>query len=148
MTHPRPDGTVAALAVRHALEDAGVGPEDVDYVNAHGTGTPFNDRSEAAALYAALGPKAREVPVSSTKSMVGHLLGGAGAVEGILTALALQEQWLPPNVNYETPDPDCDLRIVRRAERARRLTVALSNSFGFGGANAALAFRDVGRCRP
>jgi 3-oxoacyl-[acyl-carrier-protein] synthase II len=148
MTRPGPDGTVAALAVQHALEDAGIGPEEVGYVNAHGTGTPFNDRSEAAALRAALGPRTQAVPVSSTKSMVGHLLGGAGAVEGILTALALQERWLPPNVNYETPDPDCDLRIVRRAEPAEGLTVALSNSFGFGGANAALAFRVVGDGRP
>jgi len=148
MTRPEPDGIGAALAVRYALEDAGVGPEDVDYVNAHGTGTPFNDRSEAAALYAALGSRAREVPVSSTKSMVGHLLGGAGAVEGILTVLALKAQWLPPNLNFETPDPDCDLRIVRRAEQAEGLTVALSNSFGFGGANASLLFRRVGRGHP
>jgi 3-oxoacyl-[acyl-carrier-protein] synthase II len=148
MTRPGPDGKMAALAVRHALEDAGIGPEEVDYVNAHGTGTPFNDLSETAALHAALGSRAREIPVSSTKSMIGHLLGGAGAVEGILTALALRENWLPPNVNYETPDPDCDLRIVQRAERVDRLTVALSNSFGFGGANATLAFRRVGSDRP
>jgi 3-oxoacyl-[acyl-carrier-protein] synthase II len=143
MTRPDPDGKVAALAVHRTLADAGITPEVVDYVNAHGTGTPFNDASEAAALLAVLGSRAREVFVSSTKSMIGHLLGGAGAVEGILTVLALREQWLPPNVNYETPDPACDLRIVRRAERADRLTVALSNSFGFGGANATLAFRAV-----
>jgi 3-oxoacyl-[acyl-carrier-protein] synthase II len=148
MTRPEPDGKGAALAVRRALADAGIGPEDVDYVNAHGTGTPFNDRSETSALYAALGARAREIPVSSTKSMVGHLLGGAGAVEGVLTALALKEQWLPPNLNYETPDPDCDLRIVRRAEPAEGLTAALSNSFGFGGANATLVFRGVGRGHP
>jgi 3-oxoacyl-[acyl-carrier-protein] synthase II len=143
MTHPDPDGKVAAVAVRCALEDAGIEPGDVDYVNAHGTGTPFNDVSETSALIAALGAKGREVPVSSTKSMIGHLLGGAGAVEGILTVLALQENWLPPNINYETPDPDCDLRIIRHAERPKRLRVALSNSFGFGGSNATLVFRGV-----
>jgi 3-oxoacyl-[acyl-carrier-protein] synthase II len=144
MTRPDPDGKIAALAVHRALEDAGITPEAVDYVNAHGTGTPFNDASEAAALLAVLGSRAAKVSVSSTKSMIGHLLGGAGAVEGILTVLALKEQWLPPNVNYETLDPACDLRIVRRAERADRMTVALSNSFGFGGANATLAFRAAG----
>lgn len=143
MTHPDPDGKVAAVAVRRALEDARIESEDVDYVNAHGTGTPFNDVSETAALVAALGPRGREIPVSSTKSMIGHLLGGAGAVEGILTVLALKEHWLPPNVNYETPDPDCDLRIIRRAERSKRMRVALSNSFGFGGANATLVLRGV-----
>ena len=144
MTRPDSDGKVAALAVRGALEDAGIEPEDVDYVNAHGTGTPFNDASETAALVAALGSRAREVPVSSTKSMIGHLLGGAGAVEGIHTVLALAENWLPPNVNYETPDPDCRLRIVQGAERPARMRVAISNSFGFGGANATLAFRGAG----
>jgi 3-oxoacyl-[acyl-carrier-protein] synthase II len=144
MTRPGPDGTGAALALRHALADAGIGPQAVDYVNAHGTGTPFNDRSEAVALGTALGSRAREIPVSSIKSMLGHLLGGAGAVEAILTVLALEEQWLPPNLNYVTPDPDCDLQIVRRAEQAQGLTVALSNSFGFGGANATLVFRSAG----
>jgi len=144
LTRPDPDGKAAALAIQGALEDAGLEPGDVDYVNAHGTGTPFNDASETAALVAALGPRAREVPVSSTKSMIGHLLGGAGAVEGIFTVLALKEYWLPPNMNYETPDPVCRLRIVRNAERPVRMKVALSNSFGFGGANATLAFRCVG----
>jgi 3-oxoacyl-[acyl-carrier-protein] synthase II len=148
MTRPEPEGKGAALAIRHALMDAGVGPEDVDYVNAHGTGTPFNDRAEATALCSALGPRGREIPVSSTKSMLGHLLGGAGAVEAILTALAIEEQRLPPNLNYETPDPDCDLRIVRHTERAQGLTVALSNSFGFGGANATLVLGAVGRDHP
>ena len=141
MTRPDPDGRVAALAIRRALTDAEIESEAVDYVNAHGTGTPFNDAAEAAALMAALGSRAARVPVSSTKSMIGHLLGGAGAVEGILTVLALKERWLPPNVNYETPDPDCGLRIIRKAEQAECMRVALSNSFGFGGANATLAFR-------
>lgn len=144
MTRPEPAGKSAAAALRQALQDAGVAPEDVDYVNAHGTGTPFNDAAETAALLTALGPRAREIPVSSSKSMVGHLLGGAGAVEGILTVLALRDGWLPPNVNYETPDPECGLRIVQTATRAERLRVAISNSFGFGGANAVLVFRAVG----
>jgi 3-oxoacyl-[acyl-carrier-protein] synthase II len=144
MTRPEPGGTTAALAVRRALEDAGVAPEAVDYVNAHGTGTPFNDLAETAALVAALGSRARAVPVSSTKSMIGHLLGGAGAVEAIVTVLALGGGTLPPNINYETPDPACGLRIIRRAERPDRLHVALSNSFGFGGANATLVFRSPG----
>lgn len=143
MTRPEPEGTSAAAALRHALRDAGVGAEDVDYVNAHGTGTPFNDAAERTALVAALGSRARDIPVSSSKSMIGHLLGGAGAVEAILTVLALATGWLPPNVNYETPDPQCDLRIVRTAMRAQRVRVALSNSFGFGGANAVLVFRAV-----
>jgi 3-oxoacyl-[acyl-carrier-protein] synthase II len=144
MTRPEPEGRWAAEALVQALGDAGLGPPEVDYVNAHGTGTPFNDAAEAAALGTALGPRARHVPVSSSKSAIGHLLGGAGAVEGILTALALREGWLPPNVNFETPDPQCDLTIVRAAARPERLRFALSNSFGFGGANAVLAFRSVG----
>ncbi len=144
MTRPDPEGKMAALSVRRALEDAGISSEAVDYVNAHGTGTPFNDASETVALWTALGPHACDVPVSSCKSMIGHLLGGAGAVEGILTVLALAEGWLPPNLNYETPDPACALRIIRTATRPQRLRVALSNSFGFGGANATLVFRTAG----
>lgn len=141
MTRPDPNGRMAALALCGALDDAGIDPGDVDYINAHGTGTPLNDASETAALVAALKARAQEVPVSSTKSMIGHLLGGAGAVEGIFTLLVLREKWLLPNVNYETPDPVCRLRVVRAAEPARHMNVALSNSFGFGGANATLAFR-------
>jgi 3-oxoacyl-[acyl-carrier-protein] synthase II len=141
MTRPDPTGKSAALAVHRALRDAGVVPAEIDYVNAHGTGTPFNDAAETAALVAALDSRAPEIPVSSSKSMFGHLLGAAGAVEGILTVLALRDGWLPPNVHYQTPDPACGLNIVRRATRAARLRVALSNSFGFGGANATLVFR-------
>ena len=143
MTRPDPEGRPAARAIHAAIRDAGIDAEDVDYVNAHGTGTPFNDRSETAALVAALGEAAYTIPVSSTKGMIGHLLGGAGAAEAILTVLALKEAWLPPNANFQTPDPDCGLRIVRQAERPTRLRYALSNSFGFGGANATLAFRSV-----
>ncbi len=127
--------------MRSALADAGVGPDAVGYVNAHGTGTPFNDTMEAAAIQAIFGGRGGQVPVSSTKPMIGHLLGGAGAVEGIITALALREKRLPPNLNYETPDPACGLRIVRVSERAPFLDVAMSNSFGFGGSNATLVFR-------
>ena len=143
MTRPEPEGCMAALAIQAAVRDAGISAAEVDYVNAHGTGTPFNDRSETAALVAAMGERAYTIPVSSTKAMIGHLLGGAGAAEAILTVLALREAWLPPNANYQTPDPDCALRIVRQAERPTRMRYALSNSFGFGGANATLAFRSV-----
>jgi 3-oxoacyl-[acyl-carrier-protein] synthase II len=143
MTRPEPEGRMAALAIQAAIRDAGISAAEVDYVNAHGTGTPFNDRSETAALVAAMGERAYTIPVSSTKAMIGHLLGGAGAAEAILTVLALREAWLPPNANYQTPDPDCALRIVRQAERPTRMQYALSNSFGFGGANATLAFRSV-----
>jgi 3-oxoacyl-[acyl-carrier-protein] synthase II len=143
MTRPEPEGRMAALAIQAAIRDAGISAAEVDYVNAHGTGTPFNDRSETAALVAAMGERAYTIPVSSTKAMIGHLLGGAGAAEAILTVLALREAWLPPNANYQTPDPDCALRIVRQAERPTRMRYALSNSFGFGGANATLAFRSV-----
>jgi 3-oxoacyl-[acyl-carrier-protein] synthase II len=143
MTRPEPEGRMAALAIQAAIRDAGISAAEVDYVNAHGTGTPFNDRSETAALVAAMGERAYTIPVSSTKAMIGHLLGGAGAAEAILTVLALREAWLPPNANYQTPDPDCALRIVRQAEQPTRMQYALSNSFGFGGANATLAFRSV-----
>jgi 3-oxoacyl-[acyl-carrier-protein] synthase II len=140
MTRPDPRGAAAALAIRRALEDAGVEAREVGYVNAHGTGTPFNDASETAALLSALGAWASEIAVSSTKPLMGHLLGAAGAAEAILTVLALKDGRLPPSLNYETPDPACPLRILRTAEPADA-RVALSNSFGFGGANATLALR-------
>lgn len=141
MTRPDPDGTGAISSMRSALADAGVEPDAVGYVNAHGTGTPFNDAMEAAAILDLFGKRGEHVPVSSTKSMIGHLLGGAGAVEGIITALAVREKRLPPNLNYRTPDPACGLRIVQVSERAPCLDVAISNSFGFGGSNATLVFR-------
>jgi len=141
MTRPDPEAAGAISAMRSALADAGVEPDAVGYVNAHGTGTPFNDAMEASAILALFGERGGRVPVSSIKPMIGHLLGGAGAVEGIITALALQEKRLPPNLNYRAPDPACALRIVRVSERAPSLDVAMSNSFGFGGTNAALVFR-------
>jgi 3-oxoacyl-[acyl-carrier-protein] synthase II len=140
MTRPDPRGGAAALAIRRALEDAGVGAEAVDYVNAHGTGTPFNDAAEAEALLGALGERARHVPVSSTKPAIGHLLGAAGAAEAVVTLLALRDGVLPPSLHYETPDPACPLSVLRTAERADA-RIGLSNSFGFGGANATLALR-------
>jgi 3-oxoacyl-[acyl-carrier-protein] synthase II len=145
MTRPDPEGRGAAMAMRRALEDAGADPAEVGYINAHGTGTPFNDAMESAAIRSGMGAMGVRVPVSSTKSMVGHLLGGAGAVEAILTVMALSHRRIPPNVNCPNPDPACGLRIVTAVEDAPSLEVALSNSFGFGGANAALLFRAAGR---
>jgi 3-oxoacyl-[acyl-carrier-protein] synthase II len=143
ITQPDPAGTGAALAIRTALRDAGEEPEAVGYVNAHGTSTPLNDAAETAAIKAALGEDVGgRVPVSSTKSMTGHLLGAAGAVEAAATALAISHGVLPPTIHYRTPDPDCDLDCVpNEARRVEGLTLALSNSFGFGGQNAVLALR-------
>ncbi|MEV4419421.1 beta-ketoacyl-[acyl-carrier-protein] synthase family protein [Patulibacter sp. NPDC049589] len=146
LTAPEPDGTWAALAMRRALEDAGVAPEDVDYVNAHGTSTALNDAAEARALGIALGARASTVPVSSTKSTIGHLLGAGGAVEAIATLLALGAGVAPPNLGWADADPAIDLRIVTGgplplpAPAGRPLT-ALSNSFGFGGHNAVLCMQ-------
>lgn len=141
MTRPDPEARGAESALRRALDSAGIGPESVDYINAHGTGTRSNDPAEAKAIRRVLGPAAERVPVSSTKPMIGHLLGGAGAVEAILTVLALREKTIPPNLHYETPDPEVGLSISAAATPAARMEVALSNSFGFGGANATLALR-------
>ena len=124
-----------------ALEDAGVEPETVGYINAHGTSTPYNDRTETAAIKRVFGDHARKLAVSSTKSMIGHLLGAAGGVEAIATVLAVYHGLLPPTVNYETPDPECDLDCVPNQARKAEVGVALSNGFGFGGTNATLAFR-------
>ena len=115
-----------------ALADAGASPEEVDYINAHGTSTPLNDASETAAIHTVFGPHAQKLMVSSTKSMAGHLLGAAGAVEAIFTALALQEGFVPPTIGYQVPDPACDLDIVPNEGRAAALKLALSNSLGFG----------------
>jgi len=144
MTRPDPEGRGAAAAMECALRDAEVEPGAVGYINAHGTGTGFNDAMESAAILSVMGPEGPRVPVSSTKSMIGHLLGGAGAVEAILTLLALRDLRLPPNIHYAHPDPACALRIVTAAEDAPSLAVAVSNSFGFGGSNATLVFRGPG----
>jgi 3-oxoacyl-[acyl-carrier-protein] synthase II len=142
ITQPEPSGTGAAIAIRACLRDAGASPEDIGYINAHGTSTPLNDAAETAAIKAALGEEAaHRIPVSSTKSMTGHLTGAAGALEAGATLLAVHDGLLPPTIHYETPDPDCDLDPVPNEARKADVDLALSNSFGFGGQNAVLAFR-------
>jgi len=141
MTAPDPEGDGAARAMAGALADAGIAPGDVGYINAHGTSTPYNDKFETIAIKRVFGDHARKVAVSSTKSMTGHLLGAAGGIEAIATVLALHHGTLPPTMNYETPDPDCDLDYVPNQARKQDVELALSNAFGFGGTNATLAFR-------
>jgi 3-oxoacyl-[acyl-carrier-protein] synthase II len=141
MTAPAPGGEGAARAMRAALDDGSVDPESVGYINAHGTSTPLNDKYETAAIKSVFGDHARKLAVSSTKSMVGHLLGAAGGVELIFTALALGKSVIPPTINYETPDPECDLDYTPNEPRETRTEYALTNSFGFGGHNAVLALR-------
>ena len=141
MTAPDPDGDGAMRAMAGALRDGGLRPEDVGYINAHGTSTPYNDKTETLAIKQVFGEHARRLAVSSTKSMTGHLLGAAGGIEAIVTVLALQHGLLPPTINYETPDPECDLDYVPNAARKAEVDAALSNGFGFGGTNATLAFR-------
>ena len=138
VTQPDPDGAGAAAAMRAAMADARVEPLDVDYVNAHGTSTPYNDRVETIAIKQALGNEAKRVPVTSTKSQTGHLLGAAGAVEAAATAMILRRGVIPRTINLETPDPDCDLDYVADEPREQSVRVAISNSFGFGGQNACL----------
>jgi 3-oxoacyl-[acyl-carrier-protein] synthase II len=140
-TLPSPGGVGAAEAIRLALADGRIAPEQVDYVNAHGTSTPANDANETAAIKSALGPHAYAIPVSSTKSMTGHLLGGSGGIEAVAAVLAMEHGLVPPTINYQNPDPACDLDVVPNQARERTLDVVLSNSFGFGGHNVCLAFR-------
>jgi 3-oxoacyl-[acyl-carrier-protein] synthase II len=148
LTAPDPEGRGAADAIRLALRDAGLMPDDVDYVNAHGTSTPLNDRAETNALKSALGEHAERVPVSSTKSAIGHLLGASGAVEAVATVLAMRERVAPPTLGYEQPDEGMDLDYVPGRARPLRerlkSAIALSNSFGFGGHNAVLCLGAVG----
>jgi 3-oxoacyl-[acyl-carrier-protein] synthase II len=141
LTQPAPEGTGAAECMALALADAGVPPGEVGYVNAHGTGTPFNDAAETMAVKRVFGAHARRLAISSTKSMTGHLLGAAGTIEAAYTVLALARGVLPPTINLEEPDPACDLDYVPGAARAVPVETALSNSFGFGGTNAVLVFR-------
>ncbi|HNR99502.1 MAG TPA: beta-ketoacyl-ACP synthase II [Planctomycetota bacterium] len=143
ITAPLPDGTMAAACMRDAVQSAGIRLEDVDYINAHGTSTDFNDSGETKAIKAVFGPHAYKLAVSSTKSQIGHLLGASGAVEAVATALAIKHQIAPPTINYVTPDPECDLDYVPNKARPMPIRHALSNSFGFGGHNATLAFRRV-----
>jgi 3-oxoacyl-[acyl-carrier-protein] synthase II len=141
ITAPAPGGRGAVRAMHAALRNAGFQPGEIDYVNAHGTSTDANDKNETLALKEVLGDGAYRVPVSSTKSMTGHLLGAAGAVEAIACALALRDGVLPPTINYEVPDPDCDLDYVPNTARRQHIRTAMSNSFGFGGHNATLILR-------
>jgi 3-oxoacyl-[acyl-carrier-protein] synthase II len=135
-----PGGAGGARAVRVALQDARLGVDAIDYVNAHGTSTPLGDAEETAALKAVFGDHIGQLAVSSTKSMTGHLLGGTAAIETIACVLALKHGVIPPTINYENPDPECDLDIVSNTSRECTLRYALNNSFGFGGHNAALIF--------
>ncbi len=141
ITAPAPGGVGGAACMAQALADAGVEPEAVDYVNAHGTSTPLNDESETAAIHTLFGDHAKKLLVSSTKSMTGHLLGAAGAVEAIFTALALKEGFAPATIGYQVPDPACDLDVVPNQGRSAQLRIALSNSLGFGGHNAAIVLK-------
>jgi 3-oxoacyl-[acyl-carrier-protein] synthase II len=141
ITQPAPDGRGAAECMRLTLQSGGIDPLEVDYINAHGTSTPYNDANETQAIKAVFGEHAARVAVSSTKSMTGHLLGGAGGIEAVYTTLAVHHGELPPTINYDEPDPSCDLDYVPNRARRATVRVALSNSFGFGGANACVAFR-------
>jgi 3-oxoacyl-[acyl-carrier-protein] synthase II len=141
MTAPAPEGEGAARCMRLAIKDAGIAPSDIDYINAHGTSTEYNDANETQAIKKVFGEHAFKVAVSSTKSMTGHLLGAAGAVEGVFSVLALRHGLIPPTINYENPDPQCDLDYVPNQARKANVRVALSNSFGFGGTNACVIFR-------
>ena len=141
ITSPSEDGDGGMRVMDKALRSAGARPEQVDYVNAHGTSTPYNDKLETLAIKRLFGDHARKLAISSTKSMTGHLLGAAGGLEGGITALAVKHQIIPPTINYETPDPECDLDYVPNQKRAATIEYALSNSFGFGGTNAALLFK-------
>jgi len=142
MTVPDPSGKEAARAMRMAIANAGLTPKHIDYINAHGTSTPLNDKTETMVLKNVFGEQAYRIPVSATKSMVGHLIGAAGSVELIATLLAMDNQILPPTINYETPDPECDLDYVPNKSRPAKINIAMKNSFGFGGKNSVLV---VGR---
>ncbi len=141
ITSPAPEHRGAADCMRQAMQDAGMSPDEVDHINAHGTSTPYNDVNETIAIKHVFGGHAESLAVSSTKSMTGHLLGGAGGIEAVYIALTLANQVVPPTINYDEPDPECDLDYVPNQARAQRVRAALSNSFGFGGTNVCLAFR-------
>jgi 3-oxoacyl-[acyl-carrier-protein] synthase II len=143
ITTPVPDGDGAVRAMRQALKDAGMKPEDVTYINAHGTSTPYNDRTETVAVKRLFGDHAKNVMLASTKSMTGHLLGAAGAIEAAICAMVITRGIVPPTINYENPDPECDLDCVPNQARTVHVTGAISNSMGFGGHNGTLAFRAI-----
>jgi 3-oxoacyl-[acyl-carrier-protein] synthase II len=141
ITSPSPGGEGASRAINLALKDAGITPDQVSYINAHGTSTPANDPTETSAIKTALGEHAKKVAVSSTKSMTGHLLGGSGGIEAVATAMAIASDQVPPTINLDNPDPECDLDYVPHQSRSMKVDVALSNSFGFGGHNVTLVFK-------
>jgi 3-oxoacyl-[acyl-carrier-protein] synthase II len=141
ITAPSPDGDGAIRCMRMAIKDAGLKPEDIDYINAHGTSTQLNDLTETIAIKKVFGDHAKKIPISATKSMTGHLLGAAGSTEAIFTILALRDGILPPTINYEEPDPECDLDYVPNVARRQHLNTGMSNAFGFGGTNATLIFK-------
>ena len=141
ITQPAPNGEGAYRSMKLALEDAGLQPQDIDYINAHGTSTPYNDKNETEAIKTLFGDYAYKINISSTKSMTGHLLGAAGAIEAIATVLAIERGIIPPTINYFTPDPECDLNYTPNKPVQRKIRAALSNTFGFGGHNATLAFK-------
>ncbi|MEE9288685.1 MAG: beta-ketoacyl-ACP synthase II, partial [Bacteroidota bacterium] len=141
ITKPAPGGEGAARAMGIAIQDARLSPTDIDYINAHGTSTPFNDKAETEAIKTVFGDHAYKLHVSSTKSMIGHLLGAAGGVEAIITVLAIKNDTIPPTTNYEFPDPECDLNYVPNESIKKKVNAAISNAFGFGGHNASLVLK-------
>jgi 3-oxoacyl-[acyl-carrier-protein] synthase II len=143
MTAPDPEGTQAARAMQLAMETAGVTPDEIDYINAHGTSTPLNDKTETLVIKKIFGARAYEIPVSSIKSMIGHLIGAAGSVELIATLLAMEHQLIPPTINYNSKDPECDLDYVPNVARPAKIRIAMKNSFGFGGKNSILVLKKV-----
>ena len=144
MTAPDPTGAAGGRTITAALDSARVSPEDVDYVNAHGTATLQNDSAETAALKTALGPRARQIPVSSIKSMIGHCLCASGAIEAVATVLTLNHGWIPPTIHYENPGPACDLDYVPNEAREADVRIAISNSFAFGGNSSVVVFGRAG----
>ncbi|TAH37092.1 MAG: beta-ketoacyl-[acyl-carrier-protein] synthase family protein [Planctomycetota bacterium] len=143
-TMPHPEGAGVQLAMRRAMQQAGLQADDVDYISAHGTGTQANDKIESSAIRAVLGAAARKTPISSIKSMIGHTMGAASALEAIVCSLAVDTGWIPPTMNYETPDPDCDLDYVPNKAREKRVQVALNNAYAFGGNNSCVVFASPG----
>jgi len=142
ITQPAAGGEGGAKAMQIALRKAGIRPDEIDYINAHGTSTPLNDKSETMAIKTVFGQHAYRMPISSTKSMMGHLIGAAGAIEAIICVLTIQRGVIPPTINLTNPDPDCDLDYVPHVSRQRKVRTALSNSFGFGGHNSVLVLRE------
>jgi 3-oxoacyl-[acyl-carrier-protein] synthase II len=141
ITSPDPDGKGLSLSMTRALSDARLRPEDIDYINAHGTSTPYNDKFETLAIKKVFGDHARKVNISSTKSMTGHLLGAAGSIEAVISIKAIESGEIPPTINYETPDPDCDLDYTPNVKRSAKVNAVLTDNLGFGGHNASLVFR-------